>query len=62
MYTKTVMLDKASWYESKVIYPVSLVDNTAAFTNLSGNSFNKLNKMIFLIKYQYFSKYQKTIK
>jgi chitodextrinase len=48
MYIKTVMLDKASWYESKVIYPVSLVDNTAAFTNLSGNSFNKLNKMINL--------------
>ena len=48
MYTKTVMLDKASWYESKVIYPVSLVDNTAAFTSLSGNSFNKLNKMINL--------------
>ena len=48
MYTKTVMLDKANWYESKVIYPVSLVDNTAAFTNLSGNSFNKLNKMINL--------------
>ena len=48
MYTKTVMLDKASWYESKVIYPVSLVDNTAAFINLSGNSFNKLNKMINL--------------
>ena len=23
MYTKTVMLDKTSWYESKVIYPVS---------------------------------------
>ena len=48
MYTKTVMLDKTSWYESKVIYPVSLVDNTAAFTSLSGNSFNKLNKMINL--------------
>ena len=48
MYIKTVMLDKANWYESKVIYPVSLVDNTAAFTNLSGNSFNKLNKMINL--------------
>ena len=48
MYTKTVMLDKTSWYKSKVIYPVSLVDNTAAFTNLSGNSFNKLNKMINL--------------
>ena len=48
MYTKTVMLDKTSWYESKVIYPISLVDNTAAFTNLSGNSFNKLNKMINL--------------
>tara|TARA_B100001057_G_scaffold133113_1_gene132552 strand:- start:768 stop:2546 length:1779 start_codon:yes stop_codon:yes gene_type:complete len=48
MYTKTVMLDKVSWYESKVIYPVSLVDNTAAFINLSGNSFNKLNKMINL--------------
>ena len=48
MYTKTVMLDKASWYESKVIYPVSLVDNTAAVTSLSGNSFNKLNKMINL--------------
>ena len=48
MYTKTVMLDKASWYESKVIYPVSLIDNTAAFTSLSGNSFNKLNKMINL--------------
>ena len=48
MYTKTVMLDKVSWYESKVIYPVSLVDNTAAFTSLSGNSFNKLNKMINL--------------
>ena len=48
MYTKTVMLDKASWYESKVIYPVSLVDNTAAFTSLSGNSFNKLNKLINL--------------
>ena len=48
MYTKTVMLDKANWYESKVIYPVSLVDNTAAFTSLSGNSFNKLNKMINL--------------
>ena len=47
-YTKTVMLDKTSWYESKVIYPVSLVDNTAAFTSLSGNSFNKLNKMINL--------------
>ena len=48
MYTKTIMLDKTSWYESKVIYPVSLVDNTAAFTSLSGNSFNKLNKMINL--------------
>ena len=48
MYTKTVMLDKTSWYKSKVIYPVSLVDNTAAFTSLSGNSFNKLNKMINL--------------
>ena len=48
MYTKTVMLDKTSWYESKVIYPVNLVDNTAAFTSLSGNSFNKLNKMINL--------------
>ena len=48
MYTKTVMLNKTSWYESKVIYPVSLVDNTAAFTSLSGNSFNKLNKMINL--------------
>jgi hypothetical protein len=48
MYTKTVMLDKTSWYKNKVIYPVSLVDNTAAFTNLSGNSFNKLNKMINL--------------
>ena len=47
-YTKTVMLDKTSWYESKGIYPVSLVDNTAAFTSLSGNSFNKLNKMINL--------------
>ena len=48
MYTKTIMLDKTSWYESKVIYSVSLVDNTAAFTSLSGNSFNKLNKMINL--------------
>jgi hypothetical protein len=48
MYTKTIMLDKTSWYESKVIYPVSLVDNTAAFTSLNGNSFNKLNKMINL--------------
>jgi len=48
-YRAVAISDKLDWYKTSSIYTNNVLDdNTSAFINLSGNSFNTLNKMINL--------------